>query len=1159
VDDACDRFEKDWRRRPRIEDYLGDAGGRERAELLRELILLEVELRRQAGEQAATEEYHARFPAAELGAAADASTEPAPSPWGRPAAAPRAAHGCELLEEIGRGGIGVVHRGRDPGLRRELAVKVLRDEHRGNADLVRRFMEEAQIAGQLQHPGVAPVYELGEFPDRRPYFTMKLVRGRTLADLLGARERPGGDLPRWLAVFEQVCRTLAYAHANRVIHRDLKPHNVMVGEFGEAQVMDWGMAKVLASRGRQPPEEITADPAALANSTIIDTLRRDAPEAASHYGAVMGTLAYMPPEQATGDVARQDERCDVFGLGAILCEILTGQPPYTGTREEVRRKASEGDLRDALARLEGCGADPELVRIARACLAADPADRPRNAGAASEAVTAYLEGVQERLKAADAARVEERARGLHERQRRFWAAALSTSLALTLAVLAGGGWWVQRREAEADRARADADRKAAETRAEADREAAATRAEADQRSAAEAAAAEADLQEASRLIDQADWGHAREAIQRAKGRLGEFGPDELRRRVRRLETDMDLVAALEEVRMRESELKEGHFDWEGVDAEFAAKFAAWGLDFRTAAPAEAAERVRASATWDRLVDLLDYWVAVKRLAKADGRDRLLAVVRLADPDDAPRQMLRDEAVLADPAKLKELAGRPEVADWPPEAADLLALALSGVGERDTAVEVLRQAQRLHPDDFWLNLDLAFQLNRTKPARPEEALGFDRAAVALRRKAAAAHNNLGAALERQGNPEEAEGEYREAIRLKSDLPVAHYNLGFLLSERGKAGEAQREYREAIRLQPDYPAARNNLVALLRREGRPEEAEREAREAIRLRPDDAEAHNNLGAALQVQANWAEAEKEYRETVRLNPKHPEAHYNLGILLQLQNKSEEAEAEYREAVRLKPDVPEAHYNLGYMLTNRGQAAEAEREYREALRGRPDFAQAHCNLGILLRDGGRLREALTELRRGDELGSRDPKWPYHSAARVKDCERLVECDALLPAVSSGAARPADADAASRFTRVCRYTRRYTAAVGLYADLLADNPKAADDPRTGLRYNAACFAALAGCGEGNGAPPGDADRARLRAQALEWLRADLSGWAKDAAGSDPAAVAAARQALQRWREDADLAGVRDKPGLENLPQAEREKWRLLWEKVDALQKAAAPK
>ncbi len=173
-----------------------------------------------------------------------------------------AGHRYQLAGEIARGGMGAVLRGRDVELGRELAVKVLLEKYLDRPEVARRFIEEAQIGGQLQHPGVVPVYDIGSF-GQRPFFTMKLVKGRTLASILGERTDPGQDRPRLLAIALQVAQTLAYAHAKGVIHRDIKPANIMVGAFGEVQVMDWGLAKVLAeggiadeersSRGHQPP------------------------------------------------------------------------------------------------------------------------------------------------------------------------------------------------------------------------------------------------------------------------------------------------------------------------------------------------------------------------------------------------------------------------------------------------------------------------------------------------------------------------------------------------------------------------------------------------------------------------------------------------------------------------------------------------------------------------------------------------------------------------------------------------------------------------------------------------------------------------------------------------------------------------------------------
>ena len=175
----------------------------------------------------------------------DTSPSPEHDRW-LAAATPLARLGrYELLGEIARGGMGCVLRARDPDLNRELAIKVLLDRHQHTPDVKQRFVEEAQIGGQLQHPGLVPVHEIGALPDGRAYFTMKLVRGRTLASLLEERTDLVRDLPRFLGILELICQTMGFAHSRGVIHRDLEPSNIMVGAFGEVQVVDWGLAKVL--------------------------------------------------------------------------------------------------------------------------------------------------------------------------------------------------------------------------------------------------------------------------------------------------------------------------------------------------------------------------------------------------------------------------------------------------------------------------------------------------------------------------------------------------------------------------------------------------------------------------------------------------------------------------------------------------------------------------------------------------------------------------------------------------------------------------------------------------------------------------------------------------------------------------------------------------
>ena len=227
---------------------------------------------------------------------------------------------------------------------------------------------------------------------------------------------------------------MAYAHARGVIHRDLKPSNVMVGTFGEVQVMDWGLAKVLprGDAADRTPQDL--------HETDVMTVRSGSGTDASRAGSILGTPSYMAPEQARGELDQVDERADVFGLGAILCEILTGKPPFGGeTRDKVRENAAQGALADTFHRLDTSDADSELISLARDCLAADRQQRPRDAGIVSARITAYLSGVQDRLRKAELARVEAQARAEEERKRRRITVALAASVLLTAGVV-GGGW-----------------------------------------------------------------------------------------------------------------------------------------------------------------------------------------------------------------------------------------------------------------------------------------------------------------------------------------------------------------------------------------------------------------------------------------------------------------------------------------------------------------------------------------------------------------------------------------------------------------------------------------------------------------------------------------------------------------------------------------------
>jgi tetratricopeptide (TPR) repeat protein len=412
---------------------------------------------------------------------------------------------------------------------------------------------------------------------------------------------------------------------------------------------------------------------------------------------------------------------------------------------------------------------------------------------------------------------------------------------------------------------------------------------------------------------------------------------------------------------------------------------------------------------------------------------------------------------------------------------------------------------------------------------------------------------------KGEREEAIQEYRTAIALDPKFAQAHNNLGLAMYDKGEREEAIQEYRTAIRLDPKDAKAHVNLGNALYVKGDLEEAIQEFRTAIRLDPKDAKAHSNLGSALAAKGEREEAIQEFRTTIALDPKFAQAHNNLGLAMYDKGEREEAIQEYRTAIRLDPKNAQAHYNLGNALAAKGDLDGAIACYRKALDLNPKYAEAHCNLGHILRRQGHFDKAMACLRRGHELGSKRPGWPYPSAQWLRHAERLAVLDRKLPAVLQGEASPANASEAVTLASMCQqYKKQSVAAVRLYAEAFAAEPKLANDLQAAHRYNAACSAALAASGKGEGAGKlDDTERVRLRQQARGWLRADLDLWAKQVENGKPPVRAAARQTLQRWQKDPDLASLRDAAALAKLPEAERADFEKLWADVAALLKKCA--
>ncbi len=795
-----------------------------------------------------------------------------------------------LLGEIARGGMGVVLKGRDEDLGRDLAVKVLLEKHRGNPELVRRFVEEAQIGGQLQHPGIVPVYELGQLPDERLFIAMKLLRGRTLAALLEARKDLAEDRPRFLQIFEHVCQTMAYAHSCGVIHRDLKPSNVMVGNFGEVQVMDWGLAKVLDEGG-------VADEARALRSRMeagaIRTLRTGSESGESRAGSVLGTPAYMAPEQARGALGTVDERADVFGLGSILCEVLTGQPVYTNASGvELPELAERGDVADAFARLDACGADSELVALARRCVSAAPKDRPRDAGAIVTALSAYQTGVQERLKIAEVAQARAEARAIEERKRRVLAIGLAVSV-LLIAALVGGGWsWVAR-----DRA---------------------ARGEETNRVVGEALhAAALKLGEArSDPGDPTAWVEAFEAASRARALLPRRQctadlcerVDSLLETVTRERNEADLLRRDRRMVERLAEIHNDlgvHLEGERADAEYAVAFRAYGVDIDVLDPAHAGRLLAESPVAIELANALDQWTFIRRSpATRDlpGARRLSAVAREADPDPW-RTRLREtlDVMVTDRSRalegLSRLAATADAGQLPEASVTRLAFALASMGSRETAIALLRRSQRAHPDDFWLNMDLGRELSMT--GQQGEAGRFFSAAVAIRPRSSLAHSSLAMSLENSGRLEEAADTLRQAILLRPEEPHQHVRLGAVLSSLGDSQAAEGEFFEAKCLRPDDWFVRKEIASAFVNNGRYEPALAELREAARSGSMKGYPHEAIGRILLELGRLDEAAAALFSALERDPEFEQAQIGLGRAFMAKGEFDAALSSFRSSQR--------------------------------------------------------------------------------------------------------------------------------------------------------------------------------------------------------------------------------------------------------------------
>jgi serine/threonine-protein kinase len=1118
-----------------------------------------------------------------------------------------------ILRWHAQGGLGVLSVALDEELHREVALKEIQERYANEMQPRLRFLLEAEITGGLEHPGIVPVYGLGHHPDGRPFYAMRFVRGQSLKEAAARFHASGGsttaapgsggqplaqasdnqpavrlpvaaprailthstkalELRGLLSRFLDVCNAIAYAHSRGVLHRDIKPGNVLLGPFGETLVVDWGLAKIIG-RDETGSSEPNAEP----------TLR---PPSASGTGetipgTALGTPAYMSPEQAEGRLDLLGPASDVYSLGATLYAVLTGRAPFDrGDATEVLPKVRRGDF--ARPRALNPSIPKPLEAICLKAMALNQADRyatPRALAEdiehwlADEPVLAYREPWPDRAR-----RWSRRHRTLVTSAAAVLLLGLMGSVSFAAVVTA------KNRELAKQTRRAQAREEMAINAVERFRDVVVEEPVLKNNPSLEALRkkllkAPLDFFKLLREQLQADKETSPLALARlaraaheyahVTGEMGDI-QDALRSHVESLAIWEKLVrehparidyqrglATIENCRALIL-LDTGHPDQALVSygnslavrellarenprvASFQSELAltyinVGNLQHKTGHPDQAMEFYNKALAIQELLALENTGETAYRRYVAACHYQI---------GTCQRTMGRLEAALA--SYRRALAIQQQLASEQPSLTTLngeLAMSHQAIGVLQGETSQLDQALDSHGKALALFEKLASQ---------------NPSLTTLQRSIAQSRGYIGALQFQAGHPDLALDSYDKELAIverlarenpsvtetQTDLAGIHNNVGMIRSKTGHPAQALESYAKALMI----------LERLVR----------ENPSVIGFQFYLATTHNNIGSdqrktgdAHRALAAHAKALAIRAQLAREHPESPDYASSLGATLnnmatidmdakrfdQARDKLRQAISWQQKALAINPGHPIYRQFLRNHLANLVKAARALARDDEA------------------------RAAEHEL---DGLAATDP-------AKVALNHRL---DAVMRGVA-----PKDDRERLQLADWAYQKAFYSLSARLYADTLEANPKLADDRKLPYRYDAACSAALAaaasrghtalssvnvakkivadgvnGAGSaipqdtirGNEEPVTEAERARLRNQARAWLEAELNAWSKLLGSATPQQRAAIAGTLKHWQEDTDLAGVRDESALTRLPQDERNAWKSLWTKVDAL-------
>jgi tetratricopeptide (TPR) repeat protein/tRNA A-37 threonylcarbamoyl transferase component Bud32 len=846
--------------------------------------------------------------------------------------------GYEVTSVHGRGGMGIVYKARHLTLNRTVALKMLLTGDFASAAERKRFLREAQAVARLSHPHVVHVYDQGE-SEGRPYFTMEFVEGGTLARKLDGTPWPAAQAAELIGILAEAAQV---AHEAGIVHRDLKPGNILLTREGSPKISDFGLARCFDRDG-----------------TI--TLS----------GLHIGTPSYMAPEQAEGKTSEIGPAADIYALGAILYEMLTGRPPFRGetSAETIRQLTTQEPVPPS--RLNS-RVPRDLQTISLQCLNKDPRRRYSSAAALAQDI------------------------------RRFQNAKPIT--ARPTRVVARAWKWAQRRPAMATTLVAAIIATAAGT-------AAALRFVTDR--AATIKAAQIDLQEVADAENRSDWTAAATALDRARLRTHDQVIGSLGQQLENARWNLDFGQRLESIRLNRTTWVENSFarlfDDAHADAAYSAAFHDGGIGSVGDDPAVVAARIGNSNVRSTLIAALDDWA----ICAADPTRRrwLFEVARAADPDPTGwRDRVRDPAISNNADALTQLAESSAAVNQPVRLLAALGERLEDAGAGAEAILFLSHVQERYPADFWANFALGDALRKT--GNCGESLRYYQAAIAIRPHSTVAIGNLGMALASNNRLAEAIDQFRKEIQIDPQSSHAHYCLGLALRKVGRVDEAAAELAESVRLEPGNASHQYNLALALVDKGELDSAADHFKAALAIDPDNSDAAYNLGVAMMTQGKNQEAMQQFREALKIDPNNPQAHYCLGLVLKgagnldeaiehlqraiqldpqnadayynlalarmARNQTDEAIREFQSSLKINPKQPDAHYNLGVALMRQGKNDQAIEQFEETLSLSPDNSHAHYLLGLVLKGEGRLAPAIEHLQRATQLDPTDPFAHYN-------------------------------------------------------------------------------------------------------------------------------------------------------------------------------------